>query len=155
MTETHVLNPVILTGHIEQRFHARHREQLPELVALAAKVEAVHAAAPDVPQGLAAALRQLLAELDMHMRKEELVLFPAMRSGGMPGIEHPIAAMRAEHDDHVRELAAIRRMAGELVLPADACRTWTALYQGLGEFLADFEEHVRTENEVLFPLFEI
>lgn len=154
MTDTDVLDPAILTDHIEKRFHARHREQLPRLIEMAAKVEVVHAGEPMVPRGLAAALQHLLGELDMHMRKEEQVLFPAMRRGGMPGIENPIAVMRADHDDHVRELARIRLMAGELILPADACGTWSALYQGLGEFLADFEEHVRTENEVLFPMFE-
>lgn len=154
VTETTTVDPVILTDHIEQRFHARHREQLPRLIEQAARVETAHAADPMVPRGLAAALRRLFGELDMHMCKEEHVLFPAMRRGGMPGIENPIAVMRADHDDHVRELASIRHMAGGLVLPADACGTWSALYQGLGEFLADFEEHVRTENEVLFPMFE-
>lgn len=154
MTETTVADPVILTDHIEQHFHARHRVQLPRLIEQATRIEAVHAANPMVPRGLATALLQLFGELDIHMRKEEHVLFPAMRRGGMPGIENPIAVMRADHDDHVRELALIRHMAGGLVLPADACGTWSALYQGLGEFLADLEEHVRTENEVLFPMFE-
>ncbi|MDE2410739.1 MAG: hemerythrin domain-containing protein [Sphingomonadales bacterium] len=154
VTQTQAVDPVSLTEHIETRFHARHREQLPRLVELAGKVEAVHAAAPEAPHGLAAALRQLLGELEVHMRKEELILFPAMRRGGMPGIEHPISVMRADHDDHVIELARIRELAGGLVLPVGACGTWTALYAGLAEFLDDFEEHLRIENDTLFPMFE-
>lgn len=154
MSNVEVKDPAALTDHIEAFFHARHREQLPPLVEMARKVEAVHAADPDVPAGLADALRQLLGELEVHMRKEELILFPAMRRGGAPGIENPIAMMRADHEDHVRELATIRTLASGLVLPPAACGTWTALYHGLGEFVADFEEHLRLENDVLFPMFE-
>lgn len=154
MTDADAIDPVTLTRHIEERFHARHREQLPPLVEMAARVEAVHAGAAGVPAGLAAQLRGLLGELEVHMRKEELILFPAMRRGGMPGIENPIAVMRADHDEHERKLADIRRITGDLALPAGACGTWTALYAGLGAFLADFAEHLRIENEILFPRFE-
>lgn len=154
MTDTLILDPVILTNHIEKHFHARHREQLPLLIELANKVEAVHAAQSDAPHGLAAALSRFHDDLVEHMHKEEVILFPAMRQGGMPGIEHPIHVMRADHADHIETAEAIRRLAGNLVLPEGACRTWAALYDGLGEFLADFADHVRTENEQLFPLFE-
>lgn len=154
MTDAVASDPVALTQYIEERFHARHREQLPPLVDMAAKVEAVHAAAHGVPAGLAVLLRRLLGELEVHMRKEELILFPAMRRGGMPGIENPIAVMRADHDDHVRALSDLRQLTGDLSLPAGACGTWTALYAGLDDFLTDFDEHLRLENEVLFPQFE-
>jgi len=128
MTETAPIhNPAELTRYIETRYHARHREQLPELVALAAKVESVHAGAAGVPVGLADLLRRVQGELEMHMKKEEMILFPAIRNGGMPGIEHPIAVMRADHDDHAAEMALIRRITGGPTLPEGACRTWTAL----------------------------
>ena len=88
------------------------------------------------------------------MKKEELILFPAIRKGGTPGIENPIAVMRADHDDHDREVAEMRRLTHDLTLPAGACRTWTALYTGLAEFIDDLSEHMRLENDVLFPQFE-
>ena len=154
MTDADTIDPVKLTAHIEERFHARHREQLPPLVEMAAKVEAVHAGADGVPKGLSGQLRTLLGELEVHMRKEELILFPAMRRGGMPGIENPIAMMRADHGDHERGIAALKALTHDLALPEGACRTWTALYAGLGDFLSDFDEHLRIENEVLFPQFE-
>jgi len=142
---------IALTRHIETRFHARHREQLPTLAALAEKVETVHFGDDHVPEGLADLLQHMIGALEVHMKKEELILFPAIRRGGGPGIGTPIAAMRADHDDHTREVAAIRRLTGGLSLPAGACRTWTALYAGLDEFLADLAEHIRLENDVLFP----
>ena len=45
--------PSEITRFIEQTYHVRHREELPQLAALAAKVEHVHADSPDVPAGLA------------------------------------------------------------------------------------------------------
>ena len=144
-----------LTRHIELRFHARHRQQLPELAALAERVEDVHFGDEQVPVGLSLLLRRMIGELEVHMKKEELILFPTIRRGGGTGIEAPIAAMRADHDDHDRAVTEIRRLTRNLVLPEGACRTWAALYAGLGEFLTDLAEHIRLENEVLFPPFEI
>ena len=143
-----------LTRYIEARYHARHRQQLPDLADLAEKVETVHAGADGLPEGLSGLLRRMIGEMEVHMKKEELILFPAIRKGGRPGIEGPIHMMRADHDDQAGEVVEIRRLTADLTLPEAACRTWAALYDGLDEFLADLEEHLRLENEVLFPQFE-
>lgn len=150
----HTDDPAALTRHIESRFHARHREQLPALAALAEKVETVHFGDDHVPEGLADLLQRMIGALEVHMKKEELILFPAIRQGGGPGTGTPIAVMRADHDDHAQDVAEIRRLTGDLGLPEGACRSWTALYVGLGEFISDLEEHIRLENDVLFPPFE-
>ena len=155
MTDTAPIHDAAeLTRHIETRYHARHREQLPELAAMAERVEMVHADKPAVPAGLADCLVRLIGEMEVHMKKEELILFPAIRKGGMPGIENPIAAMRADHDDHATDIAAIRKITGGPTLPEGACGTWTRLYTGLAEFLTDLEDHMKLENDVLFPQFE-
>ena len=155
MTDTAPIDdPVALTRHIEASFHARHRAQLPELAAMAERVEHVHFGDENVPEGLSALLRRMIGALEVHMKKEELILFPAIRRGGGPGIDGPIAVMRADHEDHDLEVAEIRRLTGGLAVPEGACRTWTALYAGLGAFLDDLAEHIRLENEVLFPPFE-
>ncbi len=154
MTDAPIHDAAALTRHIETRYHARHREQLPVLASMAARVEDVHFGDDGVPEGLSLLLQQMMAELDAHMEKEEAVLFPAIRSGGMPGIEQPIAVMRADHAGHDRDLAEIRRLTADLTLPGGACGTWTRLYAGLTEFVDDLTEHMRLENEVLFPQFE-
>jgi len=143
-----------LTRYIETRYHARHREQLPDLADMAAKIESVHAGTEGLPEGLSRLLRRMIGEMEVHMKKEELILFPAIRKGGGPGIENPIHLMRADHDDQAGEVLEIRRLTAGLTLPDGACRTWAALYDGLDEFIADLEEHLRLENEVLFPQFE-
>jgi regulator of cell morphogenesis and NO signaling len=155
-----------LIDHILARFHETHRAELPELLRLARKVEAVHAAHPQAPLGLGDELYRLGLELESHMQKEELVLFPLMRdcasagegpSGAKiaapPTIRHPIARMRHEHDAHGQHLATLRALTHDLVLPADACRSWQALYAGLAKFIDDLMEHVHLENNLLFPRF--
>ncbi len=143
-----------LTRYIERRYHARHREQLPPLAEMAERVEAVHSGDKNLPRGLSVLLRRMIGAMEVHMKKEELILFPAIRKGSAPGIENPIAVMRADHDDHDREVAEIRHLTRNLTLPERACGTWTRLYAGLGEFIDDLTEHMRLENEVLFPQFE-
>ncbi len=147
-------NAAELTRYIEARYHAHHREQLPRLAEMAEKIENVHFGDDHAPEGLSAVLRRMIGDMEVHMKKEELILFPAIRNGGGRGIEYPISVMRAEHDDHAIEVAAIRRLTAGLTLPQSACGTWTALYARLDEFITDLEEHIRLENEVLFPQFE-
>lgn len=146
--------PAALIEHLLHHYHAVHRVQLPELQRLARKVESVHADHADAPHGLAERLAQLEAELVSHMEKEEQVLFPLMQSGGHPMIRHPIAMMRHEHADHDGALAELDRLSHGMQAPEGACNSWRSLYQGLTKFRDDLNEHIRLENELLFPAFE-
>jgi regulator of cell morphogenesis and NO signaling len=144
--------PKALIAHILARFHEVHRRELPELIRLAKRVEAVHGARTDAPKGLASLLQSFALELEAHMQKEEFVLFPLMEDGGHPAIEHPIAAMRAEHQDAGDQLKRLEPFA--VAPPADACATWRALNAGLAKFSDDLMNHIHLENNVLFPAFE-
>ncbi len=144
-----------LIDHILARYHETHRRELPELIRLARKVEAVHAERPDAPRGLADTLQEMLGELEVHMRKEELILFPAMRhfaDGG--GLDGPIAQMRHDHDDHGAQLQRLEEITGNFTLPEGACRSWQALYAGAAKLADDVREHIHLENNVLFPRYE-
>jgi regulator of cell morphogenesis and NO signaling len=143
-----------LIDHVLARYHETHRRELPELIRLAHKVEAVHAAHPRAPRGLAAALHHLLGELEVHMKKEELILFPAMRRRPGGGLDAPIAAMRHDHDDHGEELRKLERLTDNFTLPEGACRSWQALYAGSAKLANDLMEHIHLENNVLFPRYE-
>ena len=99
-------------------------------------------------------LAQMESELLSHMEKEEQVLFPLMIKGGHPMIRHPIAMMRHEHDDHASALAELERLSHGMVPPAGACNSWRSLYQGLAQLRDDLQQHIRLENELLFPAFE-
>jgi regulator of cell morphogenesis and NO signaling len=142
-----------LLDHIESRFHAVHRRELPELVRLARRVEAVHKDNAASPHGLADLLARVAVELESHMQKEEMILFPLMRRGGGPMIEGPISVMLAEHDDHGENLRRIEALTNNFVPPEGACTTWRALYAGAHKFVDDVMEHIHTENNILFPRF--
>jgi regulator of cell morphogenesis and NO signaling len=142
-----------LIEHILTRYHETHRRELPELVRLAARVEARHAGNERVPAGLQDALEELSIALDEHMAKEEQILFPMMRHGVHPMIAAPIGRMRFEHDEHGERLARLESLTHGLELPEDACPTWRALYAGLRKLIDDVHEHVHLENNVLFPRY--
>lgn len=143
-----------LIDHILTRYHDTHRAEMDWLIPLAQKVETVHGDHDDAPLGLTEALLALRDELDSHMAKEEQILFPLMRQGGHPAIQHPIAVMRNEHDEAATLLQTITQVTHSLTLPEGACRSWTALYAGLEKFRDDLVMHMHLENEVLFPRFD-
>lgn len=143
----------VMIDWIVTRFHAAHRRDLPELVKLARRVEAVHRDHAAVPAGLADLLARMETELDEHMQKEEQILFPLMRNGGHPMIGHPIGMMMAEHDDHGASLAQLEALTQDFTPPTDACATWRALYTGARKLADDLVEHIHTENNILFPRF--
>ncbi|MEI2736740.1 MAG: iron-sulfur cluster repair protein YtfE [Rhodoblastus sp.] len=138
---------------ILERYHATHRREIPELVKLARRVEAVHRDNPDVPAGLADLLEHIGSELVSHMRKEEDILFPMMRSGGHPSITGPIAVMLSEHDDHGENLRKLEALTNDFEPPVGACTTWRALLAGARKLTDDVMEHIHIENNKLFPQF--
>jgi regulator of cell morphogenesis and NO signaling len=143
-----------LIDHILVTFHAAHRAELPELIALARKVEAVHANDPDAPCGLADALSLLEIDLEQHMRKEEAVLFPAMRESLQSGLPKATEHMRHDHDFQEQAIAVIIEITRAFALPVNACGSWRRLYAGTAKLCSDLIEHMAVENDVLFPRFE-
>lgn len=142
-----------LIDHIRTCYHQAHRQQLPELIALSRKVEAVHREHPQVPAGLAEALRRIAADLEDHMAREEASLFPAMLDADGDGLDLSIAELRAEHDGQGQLVELLETMTGRFAPPEGACRSWQALYIGAAQFVDDLMEHIHLENNVLFPRF--
>ncbi len=149
-----VTEPSSLIDHILSRYHEVHRAQLPELIRMARRVEAVHRDHPEVPAGLAEMLERMELELLSHMQKEELVLFPMIKNGGNPFISEPIGMMRVEHLDHGAALDALCERTNDATPPTGACNTWRALYAGIAQLKEDLINHIHLENNVLFPQFE-
>ena len=150
-----VTEPVALIDHILTRYHDVHRQQLPELVRMARRVEAVHRDHPEVPAGLADLLEAMENELRLHMEKEEQILFPMLKAGGNPFVTHPIGMMRSEHVEHGETLDRLAALTHDATPPAGACNTWRALYAGIAQLNDDLINHIHLENNVLFPQFEL
>lgn len=140
----------VLINHILERYHDVHREQLPELIRLARRVEQVHGRRPNCPNGLADHLDNMQQELESHMLKEETILFPMLIDGQQSEATGPISVMRFEHEQHGESLDELIRLTNDITPPADACNTWQALYRGLEEFRQDLMQHIHLENNILF-----
>ena len=139
-----------LVAHIVETYHHRLRLALPDLVAMARKVEARHAAKPECPTGLAAHLEAMHASVLDHLRKEEQILFPMIVAGMGSRTSAPVHVMELEHEHHGDDLQGIRRLTSDLTPPPTACPTWRALYLGLQQLEEELMEHIHLENNVLF-----
>jgi regulator of cell morphogenesis and NO signaling len=139
-----------LIEHLLQRYHEVHRQQLPELIRLAARVEQVHGSRAECPRGLTDLLIAMQQELESHMQKEEQILFPMIIRGGGLMAGGPISVMRYEHDQHGDALERLLELSHGLQLPEHACNTWRALYRGLEELHDDLMQHIHLENNILF-----
>lgn len=140
----------VLIERIIGWYHARLRTELPLLVQMARKVEAVHADKESVPRGLAEHVEGLSRELIDHLDKEEQGLFPMLLSGRGGQAAAQVQSLEREHEDVALALQKSRALTTNLVPPAEACTTWRALYLRLDELEAELMEHVHLENNVLF-----
>lgn len=141
-----------LMEHIVEAYHQPLREELPRLEAMARKVARVHGQRD--PERLAELLSVYLAlqgELEDHMAKEELVLFPMIRRGLGWDADSPISVMEHEHDSAATALRRIRELTDDYRVPEGACNTWRALWHGLAALEGSLHRHIHLENNVLFP----
>ncbi len=155
-----------LTDIVERRHHEKTRKLLSEIEELT--VEAIGSAGP-LRGGNIAELRRAIetfaADMERHLFEEETALFPYFReldafardAGPRPHLlcgsaRYPISARWKEHEDTGENLAGLRKLAeGYMSSPSDPeaiCR----LRLKLRELEDELEEHIRLENEVLFPL---
>ena len=145
-----------LVDHIVATYHEPLHEELPRLEAMAAKVHRVHGSKAPYLARVDAIVTELSADLQSHMRKEEAVLFPAIRAveaGARTPIpvSAPITVMEAEHDHAGALLLELRTITDSYAAPEWACQTFRALYHGLADLEAAMHVHVHLENNVLFP----
>lgn len=135
--------PVIL-GYLE-RVATKHGDRHPEMK----KVLELFAAVKE--------------EMEHHMQKEELVLFPRIKEIERQLAEgkeivinstyllSPINMMEQEHDHAGTMLAEIRELTLNYNPPIDACTTYRLSHATLEAFEQDLHQHVHLENNILFP----
>ncbi len=164
-TDWDKVSVAVLADHILETHHVFLKEQFPRLDGLLGKVEKAHAAEyGEMLSHLRGVYEELRAELEAHLMKEERILFPAIKGidlfvagqGPRPfvhcgSIANPIGQMEHEHESADNALVEMRRITEGYRLPAEACRTFVALYEGLQAMEADLHEHIHLENNILFP----
>lgn len=140
------------------------REAVPRLRYLSGKVREKHEEKHPELVRAEELLVRLGRQLNMHMQKEECILFPYIeqlsRAAGngqavnepfFGTVQNPIMAMMNEHDSAGELMNQIRRDTSNFTAPSDACTNYQLLYKELAEFDEDLRTHVHLENNVLFP----
>ena len=153
-TFVELTDPTTLIDHILTRYHAVHRDQLPELIRMARRVEVVHRDHPEVPAGLAELLEQAEQHLIRHMDVEANSVFPLLKVGGGAKAKQAIGILRAEHTAQGDMLVQMLALTRNAIPPEGACNTWRALYSGIAQFHEDLSNSIHLENNMLFSQFD-
>ena len=154
-----------LIDHIVATHHVYLKAQLPRMATMIDKILSKHSERHgDVLEPLAVTFLAMREELESHLMKEEMILFPLIRKmedarrdgrafGGnhCGSVENPIRVMLMEHDSAGQALEKLRQLTGNYTPPEDACNTFRALYYELGALEADLYRHIHLENNILFP----
>jgi len=149
-----------LVDHLEATHHVYLKGVLGRLDGLADKVAGVHGERHPELTDVLTVFRELRADLEPHLMKEERVLFPMIRelaaAAELPSfhcgtLRNPITMMGIEHDRAGELLARLRELTNGYAVPDDGCASYEALYSGLAALEADTHLHVHKENNLLFP----
>jgi regulator of cell morphogenesis and NO signaling len=153
-----------LIDHILDKHHVYTKEEMAHLTPLVAKVATRHGEHHPFLFELKKLFLMACADLEPHMIKEEMVLFPYIRDleyrhakklhAAYPPfgtVRHPVTMMNIEHEEVGELLAKMRTVTNDYALPEGACPSFTALYHRLGEFERDIHQHIHLENNILFP----
>lgn len=144
-----------LCDHIVKTHHGYLREALPRLSMLIEKVADRHGSNDRRLIDLKNLFARFRADMTSHMAKEEHILFPMIEAlendTSDRGIEYPIRAMLAEHDNAGADVAEMRSLTNGFSPTPEACNTYRAMLHGLAELETDLHQHVHKENNILFP----
>ena len=154
----------LLVDYILKFHHRRARREGAIITELLDKVCNVHGAHHPELYEVKALYDHSMVDLENHLRKEEMVLFPyvyelcnAQANGTpLPGfhcgtIESPIAVMMAEHDIEGERYREISMLTNHYTLPEDACNSYRLLYKKLKDFEDALHHHIHLENNIVFP----
>ncbi len=153
----------LLCDYIVEKHHAYVTEAIPMILSYSEKVAKVHGEGHPPVIAICDLFTKVADELTHHMRKEEMVLFPFIKSlvnekqsGGEPAIAHfgtvqnPIHVMEQEHELAGGLLKEINFLSNNYTPPDWACNTFKAMYAKIDEFEQDLHMHVHLENNILF-----
>lgn len=145
-----------LIDHIVSVHHKYLELELPAVESLIAKSQGGSTLARIFPR--------FRRDLEMHLKKEEQILFPLMidlektlarresfRKLSYGSIANPIAMMEQEHDFSRRDLLTIRKLTNHYQAPDDANDAFRELCCKLIAVEDDLERHSRLEDDILFP----
>jgi len=152
-----------LSEYIVMTHHSYVKKEMPQLLSYLQKCASKHGDRHPEMLKILELFAAVKEEMELHMQKEEQVLFPRIAEmerwvaeGTEIRINHsylqsPINMMEQEHDHAGELLAEINRLTHNYDPPPDACTTFKLSFAALQAFEMDLHRHVHLENNILFP----
>jgi len=154
----------LLIDYVVKYHHRFIRESGPELIGLLERVVRVHGGAHPELLRVQTLFSASLQDLESHLDKEELVLFPLIRefleaeeekravaSFHCGTVNNPIEVMKMEHDNEGERFREISKLTNGYLAPQDACDSYRLLMRQLEIFEENLHLHIHVENNILFP----
>jgi len=153
-----------LTDHIEEKHHKYVTKQIPIIKGLLDQIIESHGNRHPELKEIKSLFSACAGEFSVHMKKEELTLFPrirkiakAVQSGdnsaiaAMGNIENSIKMMMHDHDKEFDQLRRVGELSNQYTPPADGDKAYKDALDNLKAFEDDLHLHIHLENNILFP----
>jgi regulator of cell morphogenesis and NO signaling len=144
--------------------HRFTRSRLADIDRELSRLLSAHTAAQPALRNIRHSVDRLIAELIPHMRNEEQMLFPYIRSMEEPlaagqesivpmfgTVRYPLQSIVHDHREDLEIMDDLRLYSGDFTPPSDACETQRRLYADLESLDRDLRQHIHIENDLLFP----
>lgn len=154
----------LLIDYIEKKHHRYVEEKTQEIKPYLEKICRVHGGRHPELLEINEHFNATAGELAMHMKKEELMVFPFIKkmvkakeegtkvaAPNFESIQFPIQAMMDEHTNEGDRFRLIEALSDNYTPPADGCNTYRVTFALLKEFEQDLHLHIHLENNILFP----
>lgn len=153
----------LLADYIQKKHHRYVDEQIPILNAYLEKLCRVHGNRHPELLEITELFKECGGQFTVHMKKEELILFPFIRKMVTAGagqttlqpnfksVENPIEMMKHDHTIEGERFRKIANLSNQYNPPADGCGTYQVTFALLKEFEEDMHLHIHLENNILFP----
>jgi len=153
----------LLADYVEKKHHRYVEAKIPEISPFLKKIVSVHGGQHPELREVEHLFSESTSELSMHMKKEELMLFPYIRKMAQAKlfgstiqppfgtVQNPIQMMMHEHDTEGGRFRKIASLTNNYTPPANACNTYKVTLAMLKEFEEDLHLHIHLENNILFP----
>lgn len=154
-----------LISHVQETHHTYCRNTMPIIQDVLKIVVTRHGESHPELYKIFSAFQDLSEILEMHLHKEDEVLFPWIQrlcelEDTPPGrsnftfrgsIEHPIRVMSAEHEAIEEHIELMQKLTQNFTPPADACQKYKYSFGELNKFYNDLSMHAKKEETYLFP----
>lgn len=153
----------LLADYIEKTHHRYVETKVKEITPYLDKIVKVHGEHHPELAEVQELFKISAGEFAMHMKKEELMLFPQIRKmvkakeknesfkASFGSLQTPIKGMLDDHDHEGDRFKRISELTNHYTTPEDGCNTYRLTLGMLHEFEHDLHLHIHLENNILFP----